>query len=111
VTGLAEPVARRLLAYPWPGNVRELRNVIERAVALAGHDRLTVQDLPEHLQKPEGVFSLPGAPRDPLSLPTLAEMEVRYIDQVLSQVGGNRTLAARILGVDRKTLYRKLKEE
>jgi DNA-binding NtrC family response regulator len=110
VTGLTEPAARRLLSYPWPGNVRELRNVIERAVALAGHDRLTVQDLPENLQKSEGAAALPDAPFDPLAMPTLAEMEHRYIDQVLSRVGGNRTLAARILGVDRKTLYRKLKE-
>jgi DNA-binding NtrC family response regulator len=111
VAGLTEPAARCLLVYPWPGNVRELRNVVERAVALAGHDRLTVQDLPEHLQKPEGAAPFPGAPLDPLAMPTLAEMESRYIDQVLGQVGGNRTLAARILGVDRKTLYRKLKED
>jgi DNA-binding NtrC family response regulator len=111
VTGLAEPAARRLLTYPWPGNVRELRNVIERAVALTAHDRITVQDLPESLQKPGGDLPLTGAPLDPLSLLPLAEMERRYIDQVLDQVGGNRTLAARILGVDRKTLYRKLKEE
>jgi DNA-binding NtrC family response regulator len=110
VTGLTEPAARCLLVYPWPGNVRELRNVIERAVALAGHDRLTVQDLPENLQKPGGAATFPDAPFDPLAMPTLAEMEHRYIDQVLSRVGGNRTLAARILGVDRKTLYRKLKE-
>ncbi|MEZ4601054.1 MAG: sigma-54 dependent transcriptional regulator [Syntrophotaleaceae bacterium] len=110
VTGLAEPAARRLLTYRWPGNVRELRNVIERAVALTVHDRITVQDFPEFLQKPGDVPS-PAALPDPLSLLPLAEMERRYIEQVLEQVGGNRTLAARILGVDRKTLYRKLKEE
>ena len=111
VTGLAEPAARRLLVYSWPGNVRELRNIIERAVALTCHNRITVQDLPEHLQNPEGDLPLPGTLLDPLSLPTLAQFERRYIDQVLSQVGDNRTLAARILGVDRKTLYRKLKED
>jgi DNA-binding NtrC family response regulator len=109
VTGLAEPAARRLLTYPWPGNVRELRNVIERAVALTSHDRITVQDLPESLQKPGGDLPLSGLPLDPLSFLPLAEMERRYIAQVLGLVGDNRTLAARILGVDRKTLYRKLK--
>ena len=111
VTGLAEPAARCLLLYGWPGNVRELRNVIERAVALTDHDRITVQDLPEHLQKPGADLPLSNASSDPFSLLPLAEMERRYIDRVLDQVGGNRTLAARILGVDRKTLYRKLKDD
>jgi len=111
VTGLAEPAAARLLAYRWPGNVRELRNVIERALALTRHDRITVEDLPDHLQSPSGEIPLPGGTLDPLSLLPLAEMERRYIDRVLDQLGGNRTLAARILGVDRKTLYRKLKED
>ncbi len=111
VTGLSEPAAARLLGYRWPGNVRELRNVIERALALTRHDRITVEDLPEHLQKPGGESSLPGGISDPLSLLPLADMERLYIERVLDQVGGNRTLAARILGVDRKTLYRKLKEE
>jgi DNA-binding NtrC family response regulator len=111
VAGLAEPAARLLLVYPWPGNVRELRNVIERAVALTSHNRITVQDLPEHLQKPDGDIPFMNVPQDPLSLPTLEQLVRRYIDRVLSQVGGNRTLAARILGIDRKTLYRKLKED
>jgi len=111
VTGLAEPAAARLLSYSWPGNVRELRNVIERALALTHHDRITVEDLPEHLQKPGGEIPFAGGTVDPLSLLPLAEMERRYIDQVLDQLGGNRTLAARVLGVDRKTLYRRLKED
>jgi DNA-binding NtrC family response regulator len=111
VTGLAEPAARRLLLYSWPGNVRELRNVIERAVALTGHDRITVQDLPDQLQKPGGKPSVINTLDAPLSLVPLAEMERRYIGQVLDHVDGNRTLAARILGVNRKTLYRKLKDD
>ncbi|MBW6511656.1 MAG: sigma-54 dependent transcriptional regulator [Desulfuromonadaceae bacterium] len=110
VTGISEPAAARLLSYPWPGNVRELRNVIERALALTSHDRITVEDLPEQLQKPTGAGPFAGGNSDPLALLPLAEIERRYIDQVIEQVGGNRTLAARILGVDRKTLYRKLKD-
>ncbi len=110
VTGLAEPAAARLLAYHWPGNVRELRNVIERALALTRHDRITVEDLPDHIRHPRSEAPPLAGSADPAALPTLAEMERRYIDQVLDQVGGNQTLAARILGIDRKTLYRKLKD-
>ena len=104
VEGLAAPAAARLLAWPWPGNVRELRNVIERALALCRHNQITIEDLPENLQhqnlKPR---SLPGTAQ-----PTLAELEKSYIAQVLEQVNGNRSQVAKILGIDRKTLYRKL---
>jgi DNA-binding NtrC family response regulator len=110
ITGLAAPAAARLLAYHWPGNVRELRNVIERAVALTRHDRLTVEDLPDHLRHPGGPAPLPATAADGQALLPLAEMQRRYIRQVLEQVDGNRTLAARILDIDRKTLYRHLKE-
>ena len=111
VTGLAEPAAARLLAYRWPGNVRELRNVIERALALTCHDRITVEDLPDHLRRTSSDPSSAGAPFDSAELLPLAELEQRYIHHVLDQVGGNRTMAARILGIDRKTLYRQLKED
>ncbi len=110
VTGLAQPAAARLLAYHWPGNVRELRNVIERALVLTHHNQLTIEDFPEQLRRPNGVTPLPASLVDPGSILPLDEMESRYINQVLDQLDGNRTLAARLLGVDRKTLYRKLKE-
>jgi DNA-binding NtrC family response regulator len=110
VNGLAEPALSHLLAYHWPGNVRELRNVIERAVALTHHDRITVTDLPDTLQRASAQSSSAAAPAELYDLPPLVEMEQRYIDQVLERVGGNRTLAAQILGVDRKTLYRRLKK-
>jgi len=110
VKGLTEPAAVRLLGHAWPGNVRELRNVIERAVALTRHERLTLEDLPEELRQ----GSKPSAPMAPPlpagELVSLAEMERRYLQQVLDRVDGNRTLAAAILGIDRKTLYRKLQE-
>ncbi len=110
VTGLSEPVAERLLNYPWPGNVRELRNVIERAVALTGTEKLSVEDLPEKIREHRGSrMVLEG--EDPGDLPKLEEVEQRYIQHVLEAAGGNKTLAAKILGVDRKTLRRKLKEE
>ncbi|MFK5927760.1 MAG: sigma-54 dependent transcriptional regulator [Desulfuromusa sp.] len=108
--GLAQPAAEYLLAYHWPGNVRELRNVIERALALTLHDQLTLEDFPDQLKHPGGAAPLPASLVDPGSILPLDEMEHRYIHQVLEQLNGNRTLAARLLGVDRKTLYRKLKE-
>lgn len=110
VVGLAQPAAACLLAYHWPGNVRELRNVIERALALTHHNQLTIEDLPDQLKDNKGEAQLPARLVDPANILPLEKMENRYIHQVLDQLNGNRTLAARLLGVDRKTLYRKLKE-
>ncbi|MCA9187750.1 MAG: sigma-54 dependent transcriptional regulator [Pirellulaceae bacterium] len=108
VTGLSEPAAEKLLAYSWPGNVRELRNVIERAVALTSFDKITVEDLPEKIQDFRGSQLFVGG-TDPAELLTMEEVEKRYLLHVVHAVNNNRTLAARILGFDRKTLYRKLK--
>ena len=109
VVGLSEAVAEKLLAYSWPGNVRELRNSIERAVALTRHDRLTVEDLPEKIRAYRRTQLLIDG-GDPSELAPLEEIERRYILHVLQSVAGNRTLAARTLGLDRKTLYRKLRQ-
>lgn len=110
VVGIAEPAAAKLLAYDWPGNVRELRNVLERAVAMSQYDKIIVDDLPGRVSKftrEEVVFGS----EDPSNLVSLAELENRYINHVLQMVGNNRSRAARLLGLDRKTLYRKLKAE
>jgi two-component system response regulator HydG len=109
VLGMAQPVAEKLLAYCWPGNVRELRNVIERAVALTRYDQITVADLPEKLRDYHTPQVILGS-ADPGELAPLEEVERRYILHVLESVGENRTLAARTLGLDRKTLYRKLRQ-
>jgi len=109
VLGMAQPVAERLLAYSWPGNVRELRNVIERAVALTRFDQITVEDLPEKIRDYRTPQVILGG-GDPGELAPLEEIDRRYILHVLESVGGNRTLAARTLGLDRKTLYRKLRQ-
>ena len=107
VSGLAEPVAARLLFYHWPGNVRELRNCMERAVALARFDRITVDDLPEKIRDYKSSHII-VAGTDPAELVSMEEVERRYILRVLEAAGGNKTTAARILGLDRRTLYRKL---
>ena len=99
--------AEKLLDYAWPGNVRELENCIERAVALAEHEQIVVDDLPEKLRA-RGAARVLSAGDDPSELVPMEVIERRYIARVLDAVGGNKTLAARILGFDRKTLYRKL---
>jgi len=106
VLGLSPSAARQLLRYPWPGNVRELQNCIERAVALARFDRIGVEDLPEKVRRARPA---PPAAAEGAELVPLAEVERRHILRVLASVGRNRTRAAAILGVDRKTLYRKLR--
>jgi DNA-binding NtrC family response regulator len=110
VVGLSPAAAQRMLAYGWPGNVRELQNCIERAVALTSFEQLTVDDLPERVRSYSQPRAVPEN-TDPSELVTLEEVERRYIHRVLEAVGGSRTLAARVLGVDRKTLYRKLERD
>ncbi len=109
LTGIAPEAAKLLMAYPWPGNVRELQNCIERAVALARYDQITVDDLPEKIQQHRPSY-LVVAGDDPSELPSLEEMERRYILRVMEAVHGNKTLAAQILKMGRKTLYRKLEQ-
>jgi len=107
VTGLSSAAAQKLLDYSWPGNVRELQNCIERAVALTQYDHIAVDDLPERVReyRPSHVLIVSESPTELLSMD---EVERRYILRVLQAVGGNRTQAAKILGFDRRTLYRKL---
>jgi DNA-binding NtrC family response regulator len=107
ITGFSRAVAEKLLAYRWPGNVRELRNCIERAVALTRFEEISVEDLPEKIRAARST-DLVVAGSDPAELVPMEVIEERYIRHVLDAVGGHRTTAARILGLDRKTLYRKL---
>ncbi len=108
VAAISDAAAERLLNYSWPGNIRELRNVIERAVALTRHEQLVVEDLPKQVREFQSrQFLIDGS--DPTALLPLEEIERRYILHVLDSVDNNKSIAARILGLDRKTLYRKLK--
>ncbi len=107
VSGFSTGVAERLMAYSWPGNVRELLNCIERAVALTRFDELTTDDLPERVSAYKSTdLSVPGIPGQEI-LP-MDEVERRYILRVLKQVEGNKTVAADLLGIGRRTLHRKL---
>ncbi|MEM9492033.1 MAG: sigma-54 dependent transcriptional regulator, partial [Myxococcota bacterium] len=107
VTSISSDAAERMLAYDWPGNVRELRNCIERAVALARYDQIVVADLPEKIRKHRRSPVLLTA-ESAEELVSLDEIQRRYVLRVVEATNGNRTMAARILGLDRKTLRRKL---
>ena len=105
VTRISGEVLALLMDYPFPGNVRELENLIERGTAMAQGDVIEVAHLPESFQKPDG-FSLRKIEG---RLPTLEEQEQTYISRVLEEVKGNQTVAAQILGINRASLWRKLK--
>lgn len=94
-----------LCQYTWPGNIRELENVIERAVALANGPEIKVGDLPEYISN----LSVETYRRHNSEFPTLEEQEKNYIEWVLDKCDGNKTKAAKIMGIDRVSLWRKLK--
>jgi DNA-binding NtrC family response regulator len=104
---LASDAQQILLSYAWPGNVRELHNVLERGIALCEGEVIRADDLPNHVRekKPADFLQVALARRM-----TLSELEREYIERVLDDEGGNKTRAAQRLGLDRKTLYRKLEE-
>jgi DNA-binding NtrC family response regulator len=106
IRGISEEMMEILLSYPFPGNVRELENLIERAVTLAVGENLEARDLPEDLRIVRFRAIRPGSG----SFPTLEDTEREYIRWVLSQTDGNKTKAAEILGIDRVSLWRKLKK-
>jgi DNA-binding NtrC family response regulator len=97
-----------LTAYSWPGNARELENVIERACALANSPDLTLDDLPERVRSNGQTVALITRARERRM--TLRELEREYIIESLRITGGNKSRAAEILGIDRRTLHRKLDE-
>ena len=101
ITGFAPQALAMLSGYPWPGNVRELENVIERAVILCDSERIEVDDLSVPASKS---FAAQG------SGGSLEDMERDYILRVLREFSGNQSKASQVLGIDRKTLYLKLRK-
>lgn len=105
IEAFSNQAKRALLGYEWPGNIRELRNCIESAVVLARTSVIEVEDLPVHIGKAQNASSI--------SLEvgiTLAEAEKQLIISTLASCAGNKTKAAEVLGIGRKTLHRKLQE-
>ncbi|SEQ29962.1 DNA-binding transcriptional response regulator, NtrC family, contains REC, AAA-type ATPase, and a Fis-type DNA-binding domains [Ectothiorhodospira magna] len=112
IRGISPEAMARLRQHDFPGNVRELANLMERAVTFCGGDTIEVHDLPERLDPPRiepapaTAFTALWSDDDPI--PTLAEVESRYIQWVLQRLQGNKRQAARLLGIGRRTLYRRL---
>ncbi len=102
LTGISRPAQALLLSYDWPGNVRELENVIERAAILTRDTFIGVDDLPAFMR--EARTSRAEAPM------SLDELNKRHIEKVLRQCGGNRTRAAEMLGISRRSLLRKMEK-
>ena len=107
VSGGSEDTLRILLTYSWPGNVRELENAIERAITLAQREVIFPEDLPSSMVKEADERIVDKAFNERY---TLHQLEKEYIRKVLIEVGGKKSKAAEVLGVDRKTLNRKLFE-
>jgi DNA-binding NtrC family response regulator len=105
IVGVSAAAMRRLVHHEWPGNVRELANVLERAVALAQHDTILPDDI-ELGPAPHVV----GAGHGSNGITPLDEIERAYVRQALEATGGNKAAAARALGINRRTLYRKIGE-
>lgn len=104
---LTKEARARLLAYPWPGNARELQNVIERAFALSDASEISLADVEPALD-PAAAGIAPAATPSPPRLRTLEESERELVAAALDEAGGNKNEAARILGIDRQRLYRKI---
>jgi DNA-binding NtrC family response regulator len=107
VTGITSEAMQALAGYDWPGNVRELRNTVERMVVLTRGDRITVRDVPAPIRPRGGTARSPSAVRSGM---TVQEAERELIAQTLREQNGNRTRAAELLGISRRTLHRKLRE-
>jgi len=106
--GLTEEALAGLERYGWPGNVRELRNTVERALLRTSGRRIEIDDLPDSIRSRAGapVSPQPAAPPEGA---TLAEVEKAHIARILDECGWNRSAAARVLGIDRRTLFSKIK--
>jgi DNA-binding NtrC family response regulator len=103
---VAPEVVDTLLGYDFPGNVRELENIVERAVALASGDTIEMAHLPEDLRG----ITIQTFRKEGGKYPTLRELEKSYIEWALNETGNNRTEAAKLIGIDRVSLWRKLKK-
>jgi two-component system response regulator HydG len=107
ISGVSEEALKILLSYSWPGNVRELENVIQRAITLSQHEMILPEDFPPSMLQETDKDTLEKGVQEKY---TIDQLEKEYIRRILIEVGGNKSKAADILGLDRKTLYRKLKD-
>jgi len=108
ILSISPEALKHLATYHWPGNIRELRNIIERMVVLAKNTQLTLDDVPKDLITAGA--RIPTEKKTNSHASNLADMEKDCIERALQQVKGNKSVAAKKLGISRRTLYRKLSE-
>jgi len=108
VRGITEAALMILMSYDWPGNIRQLRNCIRTMVVLCDHDQLDVADIPPEIHQLRQLTA--GRAKQDLSGLSLNELEKQAIIDTLARTGNNRQIAAKILGIGERTLYRKIKE-
>jgi len=106
---ISEDAAKVLLAHDWPGNVRELRNVIERIMALNQSEEILLEHLPLEIKSSKSKFPILKESVEKTEFISLNELEKKYIKEVLKFTGGNKSRAAKILGIHLTSLFRKLK--
>ncbi|MDX1573823.1 MAG: helix-turn-helix domain-containing protein [Methylophaga sp.] len=120
VKGFSESALTKLRDYPFPGNVRELQNVVERAVAFCSEDWIRAEHLPARLTtssdqnitlQATDAAGIDAALLAGPVLPTLDQLQKRYVRKILDEVDGNKRRAAALLGIGRRTLYRWLDED
>jgi DNA-binding NtrC family response regulator len=104
---IAPEALAALVAHAWPGNIRQLQNAIERAFALSAADVITLGDLPPTVREQPAAAPLPELAD---AVPTLADSERQLIAAALRKASGNKNEAARLLGIDRQRLYRKIEK-
>jgi two-component system response regulator HydG len=105
VTGITQAAMNILTAFNWPGNIRQLRNCIRTMIVMCDHEKLDVADIPPEIYQLRQLAA--GRPKQDL---TLGELEKQAIIDTLARTGNNRQIAAKILGIGERTLYRKIKE-
>jgi two-component system, NtrC family, response regulator AtoC len=110
-TGIHPDAAQAMMTYGWPGNVRELKNLIERVVLLEEGERIMLEDLPPEIlgRGSGGAAGAAARASDTITLPTLAQLEAEHISEVMRLVAGNKSRAARVLGISRQGLIEKLR--
>jgi DNA-binding NtrC family response regulator len=110
ITGIAPDAIAALQAYDWPGNIRELKNIIERMVVLSSNSELTISNIPEDIRHPGYSQRRSDPALPPSDQSSLSDIERDHIRRILEDVRGNKSLAAKKLGISRRTLYRKIDE-
>ena len=107
---ISKEATEKLMAYPWKGNVRELENCMEHVIAMGRGNEVGIDDLPDRIRvhKAEHFVVAPGGEEE---IVTVDELQKRYLHRVLDLLGGNKSRAATLLGIDRRTLYRRLGAE